>query len=552
MTSPSLLKRIIIIAATAGVLGGCGESTRVTWSAKEEVIDKEIVEVLIREKTAREGFTFTHSVKTYPGGRGDSGWDTVFALDFKEVRRGKVFQVEKANVKVTEKSHNPGNVAEFLLGTAVSAGVGLIVLFDSDGRDKALGSGREQIIFLEKQGIIGETTRFETAEYPVPNAKYRVYIGNNWVRSGDTDAKGYASFPLKLLTPILSSPADQDIVVKLVVRDSDGDETGTVEVFQIPRSSVEPQLAEMDRKREAADEAERQRLEAVRRAEEERTRLVAARRAEEERNRLEAARHAEEERQRREAARLAQQRPVAISSGSGFTVSGSGHVLTNKHVIDGCETITVHPKSGPTLARVLATDDTNDLALLKATFDDQAALPLSSTNASLLESVYVAGYPYQLVNILSRNVKFTRGIVSSLAGTRNNYAQFQIDAAVQPGNSGGPIVNQQGNVIGVTVSGLNKGLFLKNRGTIPENINFGIKSSVARTFLEANGVTPLAPKTRPIAVPVLAESLDRSTHLILCWVSRAQADKMASDQKRELSVSPTMLRQVEALKSPQN
>ena len=192
------------------------------------------------------------------------------------------------------------------------------------------------------------------------------------------------------------------------------------------------------------------------------------------------------------------------------------------------------------------------VALLKATFDDQAALPLSSTNASLLESVYVAGYPYQLVNILSRNVKFTRGIVSSLAGTRNNYAQFQIDAAVQPGNSGGPIVNQQGNVIGVTVSGLNKGLFLKNRGTIPENINFGIKSSVARTFLEANGVTPLAPKTRPIAVPVLAESLDRSTHLILCWVSRAQADKMASDQKRELSVSPTMLRQVEALKSPQN
>ena len=238
--------------------------------------------------------------------------------------------------------------------------------------------------------------------------------------------------------------------------------------------------------------------------------------------------------------------PVLIGAGSSFTISQQGHLLTNQHVVDGCQIVTIHLPSGLKKALVVATDDTNDLALLKTDLEDDNFIPISGTNVSLLEDVIVAGYP--LSGSLSTTVKVTKGVVSSLAGLGNDYSQIQIDAAIQPGNSGGPILNDQGNVVAVTVAALNKEYFLKEQGTIPENTNFGIKSSTARAFVDANGVKLPQPYSRAMSRRDMADLITKTTHLVGCWVSRATAQKMASDQKQELSVTPTMQRQVEALR----
>ena len=239
-------------------------------------------------------------------------------------------------------------------------------------------------------------------------------------------------------------------------------------------------------------------------------------------------------------------KPVLIGAGSSFTISQQGHLLTNQHVVDGCQIVTIHLPSGLKKALVVATDDTNDLALLKTDLEDDNFIPISGTNVSLLEDVVVAGYP--LSGSLSTTVKVTKGVVSSLAGLGNDYSQIQIDAAIQPGNSGGPILNDQGNVVAVTVAALNKEYFLKEQGTIPENTNFGIKSSTARAFVDANGVKLPQPYSRAMSRRDMADLITKTTHLVGCWVSRATAQKMASDQKQELSVTPRMQRQVEALR----
>jgi uncharacterized protein len=237
---------------------------------------------------------------------------------------------------------------------------------------------------------------------------------------------------------------------------------------------------------------------------------------------------------------------VLIGAGSSFIISKNGHLLTNQHVVNGCQIVTIHLPSGLKKALVVATDDTNDLALLKTDLEDDNFIPISGTNVSLLEDVIVAGYP--LSDSLSTTVKVTKGVVSSLAGLGNDYSQIQIDAAIQPGNSGGPILNDQGNVVAVTVAALNKEFFLKEQGTIPENTNFGIKSSTARAFVDANGVKLPQPYSRAMSRRDMADLITKTTHLVGCWVSRATAQQMASDQKQELSVTPTMQRQVEALR----
>jgi len=237
---------------------------------------------------------------------------------------------------------------------------------------------------------------------------------------------------------------------------------------------------------------------------------------------------------------------VLVGAGSSFVISKNGHLLTNQHVVDGCQIVTIHLPSGLKKALVVATDDTNDLALLKTDLEDDNFVPISGTNVSLLEDVVVAGYP--LSGSLSTTVKVTKGVVSSLAGLGNDYSQIQIDAAIQPGNSGGPILNDQGNVVAVTVAALNKEFFLKEQGTIPENTNFGIKSSTARAFVDANGVKLPQPYSRTMSRRDMADLITKTTHLVGCWVSRATAQQMASDQKQELSVTPTMQRQVEALR----
>ena len=107
---------------------------------------------------------------------------------------------------------------------------------------------------------------------------------------------------------------------------------------------------------------------------------------------------------------------------------------------------------------------------------------LRSEDVRLGEKVLVAGYPFG--DTLSNTIKVTAGIVSAVRGLSDDSGQFQLDAAVQPGNSGGPIYDSGGNIVGVVVSQLNKRAF----GSLVENVNFGVKASTVRQFLVSNGL----------------------------------------------------------------
>ena len=141
-------------------------------------------------------------------------------------------------------------------------------------------------------------------------------------------------------------------------------------------------------------------------------------------------------------------------------------------------------------------------------------LPLSTNSPELLQDVYVAGYPFG--RKVSTSVKVTKGIISSLTGIGNNYSNIQIDAALQPGNSGGPILDDRGNVVGVAVARLDKIKALKKYGSSPENTNFGIKTSVVRSIPESSNVSSPSPNRSSISKSKLGEMISDGTYYLSC------------------------------------
>ena len=217
---------------------------------------------------------------------------------------------------------------------------------------------------------------------------------------------------------------------------------------------------------------------------------------------------------------------VSASSGTGFAVSSKGHVITNNHVINGCQNVKIHHKGQVINATVVTYDPKNDLALLKGDFRPSTVFPLSNQKPELLQDIYVAGYPFG--RKISTSVKVTKGIISSLTGIGNNFSQIQIDAALQPGNSGGPILDDRGNVVGVAVAKLDIKKILENYGVIPENTNFGIKTNVVRSLLESNNVDLPNPNQRKISKSKLGRMISDGTYYLSCWMTMAQIEKMRS------------------------
>ena len=168
------------------------------------------------------------------------------------------------------------------------------------------------------------------------------------------------------------------------------------------------------------------------------------------------------------------------SSGTAFFINSRGHLLTNNHVVQGCELSKISYGNKDYDARLIATDETLDLALLKVDIKPKSFFVFSKDEVKKLNKVYVAGYP--LGKGLSDDLKISSGIVSSLKGYQDNSNEIQIDAPINRGNSGGPIVNENGDLVAIAVSGLAKDQ--------TEGINFGIKSSAAETFLRSNKINP--------------------------------------------------------------
>ena len=107
--------------------------------------------------------------------------------------------------------------------------------------------------------------------------------------------------------------------------------------------------------------------------------------------------------------------------------------------------------------------------------------------------------------------------MSANRGLGDDTGQFQIDAAVQPGNSGGLIYDENGNIVGVVVSQLNKINFAKITGSIPENVNFGIKASTVRQFLNASGLpTKWSKRSKSMSTRELAKIAKNQTVMVVC------------------------------------
>jgi len=171
---------------------------------------------------------------------------------------------------------------------------------------------------------------------------------------------------------------------------------------------------------------------------------------------------------------------VSAASGTAFFVDDKGHLISNYHVVkDAKDKLKIVYKNKEIKAEVIATDKQLDLALIKVDVKNKSYITTSGKKPEKLQDIIASGYPGG--KHLSDDLKFTSGIISSLKGLKDNTAHIQTDLALNPGNSGGPIVDKEtGQLVAVAVSGLRK--------DATEGINFGIKSSQVKDFLDSNRV----------------------------------------------------------------
>ena len=172
-----------------------------------------------------------------------------------------------------------------------------------------------------------------------------------------------------------------------------------------------------------------------------------------------------------------------ISTGSGAVIGTHGEVLTNAHVVENCTQITVQSSS----ASVVARDEKNDLAVVHSTLPPSPVAVFREGRAVRAGDAVVAlGYP--LSGLLADAASLSVGNVSALAGLGDDSRFLQISAPVQPGNSGGPLLDASGHLIGIVTGKLDVmrlAPFLKD---IPQNVNFALKAEVVRTFLDSRGI----------------------------------------------------------------
>ena len=207
---------------------------------------------------------------------------------------------------------------------------------------------------------------------------------------------------------------------------------------------------------------------------------------------------------------------VPAGSGSGFFVSKDGHIITNHHVIEGCNTTKVSFNGNEIEAKILAVDKVNDIAILKTDINPKRIFSVSNEDVSLLEDVIVAGFP--LGKKVSAAIKTHKGVVTALAGAGDNYSEFQTDATINQGNSGGPVINLKGNVVGIAVALLDV--------SAGQNMFFAIKSSTLKQFASSNSLSFIQPNYRELNNKDLGKLITEATVYLECYMSIAKIKQM--------------------------
>lgn len=176
--------------------------------------------------------------------------------------------------------------------------------------------------------------------------------------------------------------------------------------------------------------------------------------------------------------------PRVAQQGTGFAVSSDGCVVTAYHVVKGAKIIKVYfTKDSFVSAKVIHGDPINDLAVLKiekSTPNFLQIAPMRSVKTG--DRVFTLGFPVS--SVLGREAKYTEGVVSSLSGLKDASSFLQITVPVQPGNSGGALVNERGEVVGVITSSAAILPFIENSGMLPQNVNWAVKADYLRPLVE--------------------------------------------------------------------
>lgn len=174
-----------------------------------------------------------------------------------------------------------------------------------------------------------------------------------------------------------------------------------------------------------------------------------------------------------------------ISSGTGFLVDGNGTIVTSAHVVIGKTQIQVRCGTRkPMPATLEASSASTDVAILSTGMRDTAFLTLSRPrSAKVGQRIFTYGFP--VADLLGAEPKFTDGTISSLSGLGGEQAYLQISVPVQPGNSGGPVVGEDAEVVGIVAAQAAIEPFLRNTGTLPQNVNWAVKSEYAALLFDA-------------------------------------------------------------------
>jgi len=226
----------------------------------------------------------------------------------------------------------------------------------------------------------------------------------------------------------------------------------------------------------------------------------------------------------------------SASSGTGFFVNDNGTVVTCAHVIIGAKKVAVDINGTRYDATVISINESTDLAIIKIDYANDSYFSLSEfEKENIGNKVSVLGYP--LPGILGTEIRLTDGLISAKSGINSNPTYFQMSVPVQPGNSGGPIFNESFQVVGVASSKLSDIEMLRHSGTLPQNVNFGVKSEYAKLLgsqnFGSNSVVTSISDAAKATVQVLADPdlLERGNKQ-----SSKVMDNNSSDSKIEVRI----------------
>ena len=217
-----------------------------------------------------------------------------------------------------------------------------------------------------------------------------------------------------------------------------------------------------------------------------------------------------------------EQQPLIINqdrkvtgSGTGFIITQNGYVLTCYHVIKDASEIKIAIEGNTYQAKIVRDDPNNDLALLKINGSFPAIAFSSTRSAKMGQEVFTVGYPNP--SLQGVNAKITKGIVNSLTGFQDDLRLYQISVPVQPGNSGGALLDENGNVLGVIVAMLDAKTTFKITGSLPQNVNYAVKSLYAQAMIdtlpEVAGKLIPASKNKSDAI----DNVKKSTVMVICY-----------------------------------